>query len=117
MEHSAHERLRWDSGRNRWRRRTSEDAEIVATNGAAMLVHVALRDDLHIGSRVDVELAAGRGVVLIRHIAPTGGAGDDSLVGVEFVKTDESLSTYLAARTPPADAGSDSDRWWWQEGR
>jgi hypothetical protein len=107
--------LQWDAGRSRWRRRAGVDATIVATNGPAMLVRVALRPAIDIGTHVDVVLAEGSGTVAVRHVAPTGDADGVSLVGVEFVATDDALGAHLAARAAAA-AGGTVDRWWWQQG-
>jgi hypothetical protein len=88
----------------------------VATNGAAMLVRVPLRPELHIGSVVDVELAGGRGEVAIRHVAPTGEPDGASLVGVEFVSTDRALAAHLEQASSGAGQEGVHDRWWWQQG-
>jgi hypothetical protein len=78
-----------------------------------MLVRASVHPDLHVGSRVDVELAQGRGTVEIRHIAPTGDIGV-ALVGVEFIATDEALATHVAQLALESKAGGEPDRWWWQ---
>jgi hypothetical protein len=106
--------MRWDVGRGRWRRRPGADAKIVATNGRAMLVRVALRADLDIGATVDVALDEGAGTVVIRHVAPTGDADGVALVGVELVEIDDGLAAQLAR--DEAAAGTSVDRWWWQQG-
>jgi hypothetical protein len=115
MEESGDAVVRWDNGRSRWRRRPVADATVVATNGAAMLVRVALHPDLHIGSRVEIALAQGEGAVVIRHIAPVGDH-DVALVGIEFVETDAALAAHLAQRTLDLTDGAATDRWWWQQG-
>jgi hypothetical protein len=107
--------LQWDASRSRWRRRAGAEATVVATNGRAMLVRVALRPDLHVGAHVDVVLAEGSGTVAIRHVAPIGDDDGVSLVGVEFVTTDDALTAHLEGRAHAAGGGG-IDRWWWQEG-
>jgi hypothetical protein len=108
--------VRWDTGRSRWHRRVRADATIVAANGPAMLVRVSLHPDLHVGSRVDVELAGGRGTVEIRHVAPTGDGGGVALVGAEFVATDQALAAHLTRLALESDGGREPNRWWWQRG-
>jgi hypothetical protein len=109
------ERVRWNVGRGRIRRRPGTDAAVVATNGSAMLVHVLEPDRLEIGMQVDVAFEAGTGTVEVRHVAPTGRDGS-VLVGVELVAADEALEEHLAQRARASREQGPRDRWWWQSG-
>jgi len=108
--------VRWDVGRGRWRRRTVTVASVVATNGAAMLVRAPVREELHVDSVVHIEMAGGRGEVVIRHIAPTGDPDRAALVGVEFVSSDRHLAEHLDQLATRPGAEGAHDRWWWQQG-
>jgi hypothetical protein len=102
--------MHWDVRRRGLRRRSGIVATVVGTNGRAMLVRVPLRARLEVGSEVSVELLGGRGVVEIRHVAPTGDPEGDALVGIEFVSTDAVLVNHLSGLAPDEDGS----RWWWQ---
>jgi hypothetical protein len=102
--------MRWDVRRRRWPWRGNVDAIVVGTNGRAMLVRVPLRSHPEVGGKVAVELPRGRGIVEIRHVAPTGDVQGDALVGVEFVSSDPALGQQLSSFA----LGEDVQRWWWQ---
>jgi hypothetical protein len=110
------ERVRWNVGRSRLRRRAGSDAVVLATNGSALLVHVTAAASLEIGAHVDIAFESGACSVAIRHVAPTGRPEDGALVGVELLRADESLQRHLDERVAASQEAGARDRWWWQSG-